>query len=363
MKIAPVVLAGGTAGIFEKLTGQLPKTYIKIGGKRLYQYTADALLAIFGKVYVAAPRPEDNPYIYVEERGTGVERAISAAEAYLGAETHMLIAYGDVYVESYAYRSLIEATATTGADGAVLAVPRKATKGHGVLETKAGTLLAKIGGEGQWIFGGLALLPRAALRIIEQAGLYEGLNQIAQRSKIAVVPWSGTWHDVNHPEDLMQLLEYTAPRNTIIAKTAKVSPTAVLEGPVVIEDGVEIDHYAVIKGPAYIGKGAFIGAHALIRNYTDIEEGAVIGSSTEVSHSLICERATVGRGSFVSYSVVGEEAVLEPNIVTMSVLREGRDRLEPIQVRGQVYYKLGALIPRKARVSAGTTLPPGAGWD
>nr|NAZ34565.1 NTP transferase domain-containing protein [Pyrobaculum sp.] len=99
MKIAPLVLAGGRPGLFEKLTGSLPKTYVKIGGKRLYQYAADALAATFGRVYVATPYPEKAPYIYTEERGEGIEQAILTAETYLGAETHILLVYGDVYVE------------------------------------------------------------------------------------------------------------------------------------------------------------------------------------------------------------------------------------------------------------------------
>ncbi|MGC9049732.1 NTP transferase domain-containing protein [Pyrobaculum sp.] len=362
MKIAPVVLAGGKPGVFEKLTGPLPKTYVKIGGRRLYHYAAEALASIFGKVYVVAPRPEALPYTYVEERGQGIEQAIAAAESYIGAESHILLAYGDVYVDPAAYRALVEGAASAGADGAVLAVPRRATRGYGVLETRPGGLLARIGGEGQWIFGGAALLPRALAKAAAQRGLYEAVNEAAGSMKIAVVPWSGVWHDVNYPEDLVQLLEYTAPRHTYIARGAKVSPTAVVEGPVVIDTGAEIDHFAVVKGPAYIGRGAFIGAHALVRNHADVEEGAVVGSSSEVSHSLICERATVGRASFISYSVVGPDAVVEPNVVTMSVLREGRERLEPIEVRGRTYYKLGALIPRASRVQSGTALQPGTGW-
>ncbi|MEM1597488.1 MAG: NDP-sugar synthase [Pyrobaculum sp.] len=359
MKIAPVVLAGGKPGPFEKITGQLPKTYVKIGGKRLYQYPADILARLFGRVYVATQAPEEKPYTYIEEPGRGIEEALSAVESFLGAETHVLVAYGDVYVEEGAYRAVVEGAVTAGADGALLAVPRRATRGYGVVETKAGGILAKIGGEGQWIFGGVALLPRGIVK--DAASLYDALNAAAQRMKIVVVPWGGVWHDVNHPEDLIQLLEHVAPRRTYIAE-AKVSPTAVVEGPVVIEEGAEIDHYAVVKGPAYVGRDVFIGSHALIRNYAYIEEGSVVGSSAEVSHSLICEKATVGRASFISYSVVGPDAVVEPNVVTMSVLREGRERLEPIEVRDKKFYKLGALIPRGARIPAGTILPPGHGW-
>jgi Nucleoside-diphosphate-sugar pyrophosphorylase involved in lipopolysaccharide biosynthesis/translation initiation factor 2B, gamma/epsilon subunits (eIF-2Bgamma/eIF-2Bepsilon) len=362
MKIAPVVLAGGKPGFFEKLTGNLPKTYIKIGGKRLYQYAADALSTIFGKVYVATPHPEKAPYIYVEERGEGIERAILDAEAYIGAETHILLAYGDVYVEPAAYRTLVETTVSAGADGSVLAVPRKTTRGYGVLETKPGGLLARVGGESQWIFGGLALLPRDFVKTLTHATFYDALNQYAAVKKIVVVPWGGTWQDVNYPEDLLQLLEYVAPKHTYIASNAKISPTAVLEGPVVVEEDAEIDHYAVVKGPAYIGRRAFVGSHTLIRNYTHIEEGAVVGNAAEISHSLIGEKATIGRASFISYSVVGENAVVEPNVITMSMLKEGRERLEPIEVRGRIYFKLGALIPRDTRIPAGTTLKPATGW-
>lgn len=360
MKLAPVVLAGGKPGAFEKLTGNLPKTYLRIGGKALFQYAADALLSIFNKVYVVAPSPMEGLYTFIEEKGAGIEQALASADAYIGPETHILVAYGDVYVDPSAYRALVESAITAGADGAILAVPRKSAKGYGVVESRGG-FLAKIGeGEGQWVFGGVLLIPREAARRIASIGLYEALNEGAW--KIAVAPWGGVWHDVNFPEDVIQLLEYVAPTHTYIARDAKISPTAVIEGPVVIESKAEIDHYAVIKGPAYIGKEVFIGSHTLIRNFADIENGAVVGSAAEISHSLVGKNATIGRGSFVSYSIVGDNAVVEPNVITMSVLREGRERLEPIYVRGKQYYKLGALIPRGSRISSGTTLPPGHGW-
>ncbi|MFN7105958.1 MAG: NTP transferase domain-containing protein, partial [Pyrobaculum sp.] len=299
MKVAPVVLAGGKPGHFEKIVGNLPKTYLKVGGRRLYQYAADALYSIFGRVYVVSPRPEGEKYIYIEESGGGIEAAIAAAESQIGSETHLLFTYGDVYTDPAAYRALIEAAISTAVDGAVLAVPRRETKGYGILETREGGLLAKIGREGQWIFGGVALLPRDIVKKVDN--LYWTLNEVAKSRKIAVVPWGGVWHDVNYPEDILQLLEHTAPQHTYIARSAKISPTAVLEGPVAVSEDVEIDHYAVVKGPTYLGRGVFIGSHTLVRNHTSVDEGAVVGSSVEVSHSLIGGRATVGRASFISY--------------------------------------------------------------
>ncbi|MEM0468505.1 MAG: NDP-sugar synthase [Pyrobaculum sp.] len=362
MKIAPLVLAGGKPGAFEKITGHLPKTYIYVYGKRLFQYAADTLAEYFKKIYVVAPVPEEGNYIYIEERGEGIEKALAAADSYIESESHVLLAYGDVYVEAAAYRDVVEAVISMGADGAVLAVPRKFTLGYGVVRTGPGQTFAGFGGEGQWIFGGVALLPREVIKLVAKLSIYEALNELARVKKIVVVPWGGVWHDVNHPEDLLQLLEHLAPVYSKIAKGAKISPTAVLEGPVVVEEGAEVDHYAVLKGPVYIGREVFIGSHAFVRNYTDVEAETVVGSSVEISHSLISRNAHIGRGSYISYSVVGEGAVLEPHVVTKSVLRIRRDRLEPVEVRGKVFYKLGALIPKGARVAAGSVLEPGYGF-
>jgi glucose-1-phosphate thymidylyltransferase len=362
MRVAPVVLACGRPGAFEGLTGGLPGSHVKVGGKRLYQYAADALLRLFGRVYVVAPRPGAGPYTPIEGRSETLEGALLEADAHLGAETHVLFARGEVYVGPAAFAALVEGAASAGADGAVLAVPRSATAGYITLRTRCGELLAGVGGESQLVFGGAALLPRDVIEALDGRQLGEALGEAAETRKIVVVPWAGAWHEVSYPEDLIALLEHVAPRETRIASGARISPAAVIEGPVCIEEGAEIDHYAVIKGPAHVGRGAFVGSHALVRNYADIEAGAVIGSGAEVSHSLVGERATIGRASFISYSVIGEEAVVEPGVMTMSVLREGRERLEPVEVRGRRYYKLGALVPRGSKVPAGTILRPGHGW-
>ncbi|MFB6490602.1 MAG: NTP transferase domain-containing protein [Thermoproteus sp. AZ2] len=356
MRTLALVVANEASEAFKPLTGGA-KAMASLGGRRLFQYIAEELRQVFGDVYVASPEPLEG-YNWVEAGPS--ESALAKALELAPTAERALVADGSVITEAGAIRALVEAAASSGAEGAVLAVPSRA-RGLAISMGAEG-LLAGLGGESQLIYGGLALLPAKALRAAEGLSIAPLLAKAAEASKIAVAVWSGRWHRVEEPVDLLTALEHVMPDATYISPRAKISPTAVIEGPVKIEEGAEVDHYAVVKGPAYIGRGAFVGAHALVRNFADIEAEAVVGSSAEVSHSLIGARATVGRGAFVSYSVVGEEAVVEPGVLTMSVLRVGRERLRPIEVRGREFYKLGALIPARARVKAGSTLEPGQGF-
>lgn len=44
-----------------------------------------------------------------------------------------------------------------------------------------------------------------------------------------------------------------------IAKSAKVAPTAYINGPAIVDEEAEIRHCAFIRGSAIVGKGAVVG--------------------------------------------------------------------------------------------------------
>lgn len=360
MDIVPIVVANERHSSFEPLTGGL-KSSIRLGGKPLYRYVADILYKIFGRVFIASSEYMEGPYNFLEVKGTSAEEAIAAAEELMASADRLLIADGSIIVEEGAVKALIETMMSAGVESGALGVPTRGVRGL-PLEVGAGNLLRGVGGESQLLYGGIAILPRRAVKLAQDGLKFSSILRELSSNGVAVAVWSGRWLKVEEPVDLIDALELVAPSSTFISSKAKISPTAVIEGPVFVDEGAEIDHYAVIKGPAYIGRNAFVGAHALVRNFADLEEGAVVGSSAEITHSLVGPEATVGRGSFVSYSVVGAGAVLEPNVATRSVLREGRTRLRPIEVRGREFYKLGALIGRGERISAGAVLEPGRGF-
>lgn len=366
MRILPVVLAGGVSEELKPITGGKPKTLIHVVGKPLYKYMLDNLLQSFERVFVVCDVDLGDiaPAIQITQREPGIEGAILSLRDHIRGETHVLLAYGDVVVPSDAIRMVVERAIIEGVDGSIMVVPVPSTRGYGAVVSDVDGSVKEISEEsvgGGLAFGGAALLPIRLLNILEREGnLISAINVLLGERKVTYALWHGDWADVNYPWDLLVVLELLLPKGGVhISSNAKVSPNAVVEGPVYVDEGTEIDHYAVIKGPVYIGREAFIGAHSLIRNYCSVEEGARVGAQTELTHTLVGPRSTIGRGSYLSYSIVGEGAVVEQNVVTMSLLTGKMEKFKYLQESGRRVYKLGAIIGAGVRVKAGTVTKPG----
>ena len=295
----------------------------------------------------------------VAQRSPGIMGAVlDALNEAPGSPTHALIVFADFVASGNPYGEVLNAAVEAGAESAVLVVPRPDVEGFVRVDVGAGRV-ARFG-SGRYVFGGVALVPTQALRGDD---FYEALNSHAASAGVVAVHWSGRWHAVDYPWDLVYALEVALDYSGIyISPSARVSRTAVIDGPVYIDEEAEVDHYAVVKGPAYIGRRAFVGAHSLVRNYSDVEEGAVVGAYTELNHTLVEPSAFIGPHSYVAYSVVGEGAVVEPGVRTLAILREPLRRMRPIEVRGREFYKLGAFIRAGTRVPAGSVLGPGYGF-
>ena len=54
--------------------------------------------------------------------------------------------------------------------------------------------------------------------------------------------------------------------NIWIAKSAKVAPTACLNGPLIVDEDAEIRHCAFVRGSAIVGKGAVVGNSTELKN-------------------------------------------------------------------------------------------------
>ena len=73
--------------------------------------------------------------------------------------------------------------------------------------------------------------------------------------------------------------------NIWIAKSAKVAPTACINGPAIIGKEAEVRHCAFIRGNAIIG------------------EGAVVGNSTELKNAVLFNKVQVPHYNYVGDSV------------------------------------------------------------
>jgi bifunctional UDP-N-acetylglucosamine pyrophosphorylase/glucosamine-1-phosphate N-acetyltransferase len=159
------------------------------------------------------------------------------------------------------------------------------------------------------------------------------------------------------------------------ADSAWVSPSAHIEGHVVIGENARIFEYAVVKGPCYVGDDCVVGTHALVRDHTDLEPGTVIGAHAEVARCLF-QRETSTHSGYFGDAIFDRQARAGAGTVTANVtvhrgevkstvkgerVRTGRNSLGAVvgkdtQLGINVSTMPGVLIGSHAFVSPGLTV-------
>ncbi|MEM0120944.1 MAG: sugar phosphate nucleotidyltransferase [Thermoprotei archaeon] len=280
-----------------------------------------------------------------------------------------LLSYGDIVSTPGLYTKLIEDSSTAGYPVASVVLQKDVTT-YGVVKLGINGAIERIVEKpvsldpdlGGYVLAGSFVLPTSIFDFGAEEGFIGVLNRFANTYTLGISVWDGVWVDLGYPWDVLtassKLLGEL--RQSSISVHSKVSPTAIIEPPVIIEDGATVDHHAIIRGPAYIGRGAYVGTGALVHGYSSIEEGVSIGAYAEVSGSVLGPKTWVGRGCFIGNTVVGVGVVFEPHVTTLSVLRDSErpTRLEPTIRDGKAIHKLGTVIGNGARIGANCVLYP-----
>lgn len=132
--------------------------------------------------------------------------------------------------------------------------------------------------------------------------------------------------------------------NIWIAKTAKVAPTAYINGPAIIGENAEIRHCAFIRGKAIIG------------------EGAVVGNSTELKNVILFNKVQVPHYNYVGDSILGYKSHMGAGAITSNVKSDKKliivkNRNEQIETGLK---KFGAMLGDEVEVGCGSVLNPGS---
>lgn len=131
--------------------------------------------------------------------------------------------------------------------------------------------------------------------------------------------------------------------NIWVAKSAKVAPTACLNGPLIIDEEAEIRHCAFIRGNAVVGKGSVVGNSTELKN-------VVIFNSVQVPHynyvgdSILGFQSHMGAGSITS-NVKSDK--------TLVVVKDGKEEMET------GLKKFGAMLGDHVEVGCNSVLNPG----
>ena len=131
--------------------------------------------------------------------------------------------------------------------------------------------------------------------------------------------------------------------NVWVAKSAKVAPTACLNGPLIIDDDAEIRHCAFVRGSAIVGKGS------------------VVGNSTELKNDIIFNSVQVPHYNYVGDSILGYKSHMGAGSITSNVksdktlvvVKDGDEKIET------GLKKFGAMLGDFVEVGCNSVLNPG----
>ncbi len=131
--------------------------------------------------------------------------------------------------------------------------------------------------------------------------------------------------------------------NVWIAKSAKVAPTAFINGPAIIDEEAEVRHCAFIRGNAIVGKGA------------------VVGNSTELKNVILFNKVQVPHYNYVGDSILGFKSHMGAGSITSNVksdktlvvVKNGEEKLET------GLKKFGAMLGDHVEVGCNSVLNPG----
>ena len=132
--------------------------------------------------------------------------------------------------------------------------------------------------------------------------------------------------------------------NVWVAKSAKVAPTAFINGPAIIGKDAEVRHCAFIRGNVIVG------------------EGAVVGNSTELKNAVLFNKVQVPHYNYVGDSVLGYKAHMGAGSITSNV-KSDKKLVVVKSPEGQIetgIKKFGAMLGDEVEVGCGTVLNPGS---
>ncbi len=131
--------------------------------------------------------------------------------------------------------------------------------------------------------------------------------------------------------------------NVWIARSARVYPSACINGPAIIDEEAEIRHCAFIRGNAIVGRGA------------------VVGNSTELKNVILFNKVQVPHYNYVGDSILGYKAHMGAGSITSNVKSD--KSLVVVRAGGESVEtglkKFGAMLGDNVEVGCNSVLNPG----
>lgn len=128
-----------------------------------------------------------------------------------------------------------------------------------------------------------------------------------------------------------------------VAKSARIASTALLNGPLIIDEEAEIRHCAYIRGKVIVGKKA------------------VVGNSTELKNAILFNEVQVPHYNYVGDSILGYKAHMGAGAVVSNLKSDRSCVLIKSEGRCQEtgLKKVGAMLGDYVEIGCNSVLNPG----
>ncbi|WP_254809823.1 bifunctional sugar-1-phosphate nucleotidylyltransferase/acetyltransferase [Natronosalvus amylolyticus] len=371
-----VVLAAGEGTRIRPLSHRLPKPMLPVADRPLVAHTVDAAIdagateivlvigyesatvrSHFGESY------RGTPITYaIQEEQQGTAHAVNAARDVIDGPFAVL--NGDNLYDPAAIEQLFDACP------AVCAIEVEEPSNYGVLSTDNGTVTGIVEKPAEpptnLANAGAYAFPAEAKQWLEVPASERGEHEITDVLATVIEQFSVTpitvdrWLDVGRPWELLEANEWKL-GDLERRLDGDVSDDAVLEGPVVVEEGATVRAGVVIEGPALIRSGASVGPNAYVRGATLVDEGASVGHAVEIKNSVLSPGATVGHLSYVGDSILGRDVNFGAGTTVANLRHDGGD--VRFSVKGSRpstgRRKFGVVAGDEVKTGINTSLTPG----
>lgn len=378
-----IILCGGESSRFAPLS---EKNLTLFFGKSLIMWHIEQLQRIgFKKIIVVANTDNEllmgsaiNGYdgvMVVVQKENGQAAAVLAAKPHFGEEAVCVLNGSDVYDDTF-LRNFVTRAQKNPETVLLAAVRRKEYFPGGYLKVEGDRVLEiiekpKPGTEPSDVVRIVAdVFPTATIAgAVEKYGSSEqmgyeiainGLIKSGVSVEYMIAP-DFAWRAIKYPWDVLSVMSsfLSAIKKQTISGKTEIMDNVIVEGPVVIEDGVKIMENTKIVGPCYIGKNTIIGNNSIIRG-SHIGADCVIGFNTDITRSY------VGDGCWFHSNYLGD-SICQKNVsmgsgAVMANLRLDDGEIMSI-VKGQKLAtgrtKLGAMIASGVRIGVNASIMPG----
>jgi len=315
------------------------------------------------------------PTIEQEDLDLGMRGALLSALPSCNEEPTLVVCANDI-IESKGYSALLAAGIQKGVSGALLAQRVERYFPGGYLQQDANGRLTGIvekpgpGKEPSNLMNIVVHIhnhPEKLFVALQQTkgkadGAYErAIGSLLKDHVYRAVPYEGTWQAVKYPWHLLDLLPalLSEIKTPVIHPTVQVHPTAVLDGPIVLGEGVRVFPHATVRGPCVIGAQSVIANNALVRG-SSIGEHCVVGFGSEVKSSVLAQYVWTHM-SYVGDSVIGSNVSFGGGSMT------GNLRLDEMEISSAIqgkpvatgHTKFGTVIGDHCRLGIHTSINPG----